>query len=75
MTIRFLQTTPSAKPGFPFQPGQVITLTGMTREARQWLKDGRVEVVKEVPEAAVAGVSERAVMPRAKGRHADRTAV
>ncbi len=68
MTLRFLQTTPSASPGFPFQPGQVITVDRPTPEMRQWLKAGFAEVVKEEPEIEVTAHQERAVLPRGRPR-------
>ena len=69
MQIRFLQTTPSHAPDHPFQPGQVITVTSLTKESRQWLKDGLATIVPEEPEAAVEPSGERAVLPRARERH------
>lgn len=58
MTVRFLETVDSAVPGFPFMPGQVIRLTGMTPEVRTWLANGRVELLRDTePERAVAVAS------------------
>lgn len=71
MRIRFLQTTASQNPNFPFQAGQVIALDRLTPEARQWIKDGRAEVVLDSPEAAVQPAGERAVQPKAHRRTAD----
>ncbi len=52
-------------PGFPYKPGQVIHLTGMTHELQQWVKDGIAEVVRDAePELAVVGPKERAVTRR-----------
>lgn len=53
MTIRFLETTPSAHPDYPFQAGQVIRLPRMTPTLRAWLKEGKAELVKETSETAV----------------------
>lgn len=49
-------------------PGQVITgLSRLSPEMRQWLRDGRAELVRdEEPEEAVVAPAERAVMR--KGR-------
>lgn len=72
MTIRFLQVTESAAPGFPFVPGQVIHLTGITPEVQRWIGSGSAEVVNEEPEAAIVESGERAVLPRAKRRELSR---
>jgi hypothetical protein len=45
--VRFLQTTPSASPDFPFQAGQVITLSRLTPEIRQWLNDARAVLLDD----------------------------
>lgn len=69
MTLRFLMTTASQHPEYPFQAGQVIHLSGLTPEFRRWLSEGRVELVKDTePERAVA------VAPRVDElhRHKDR---
>jgi len=49
MILRFLRTTPSASPDFPFQPGQRIQVTKLTAEMRAWIKDGSAEIVREAP--------------------------
>jgi len=46
MILRFLRTTPSSSPDFPFQPGQRIAVTKLTAEMRAWIKDGAAEVVR-----------------------------
>ena len=62
MKIRFLHTTPSAAPGYPFQPGQVIDVPKITTEVREWIKDGKAELLREPElEVATVGVTERAV--------------
>lgn len=66
MRIRFLQTTPSASPDHPFQPGQTIEVSKLTQEMRSWLKsaDGhqpRAVLLKDEPERAVVRGRERAV--------------
>lgn len=68
MTLRFVRTTASGRPDFPFQAGQIIHVEKLTAEMRVWLRDGAAELLKEEPEAAVLGMTERAVEPRAKGR-------
>lgn len=70
MTIRFLQVTESSAPGVPFQPGQVIHLAGMTPEVRQWIREGRAELVREEPlETGTVEPEELATTgPRRKGR-------
>jgi hypothetical protein len=70
MRIRFLHTTASSNPHYPFQAGQIIEVPELTREMRNWLKSGGAEVLPEIePEAAVVGADERAVeaKPRARG--------
>lgn len=67
MQIRFLHTTESAAPGYPFQAGQVITLTKLTAEARRWIADGLAELVREDGEVPTLPAIERAVTTR-KGR-------
>ena len=76
MKIRFLRTTPSAVPAYPFQAGQIIEVEKLTEEMRAWLKpaaDGTVlaELIGAEPELAIVGVAEHAVVrgsKRAKGR-------
>lgn len=70
MRVRFLQTTPSAAPDAPFQPGQMIDVPGLTREIRDWLKEGYAVVVPDALEAAAVAAPERAVHVRAKARTA-----
>jgi hypothetical protein len=50
-------------------PGQVIHLAGLTPEVREWITSGRAELVAEEPESAVIPEQERAVLPKARGRH------
>lgn len=73
MKIRFLQTTESGQPGFPFRAGQVIDVPRLTSEMRAWLTVpaggiALAEVLKDEPEAAVMPPEERAVLPVAKGK-------
>lgn len=72
MKIRFLLTTASDSPEFPFVAGQVIHVDHLRSHMRKWLRDGNAELLPDVqPEAAVAPVDEvkTAVLPRAQ-RHA-----
>jgi hypothetical protein len=67
--LRFLQLTASPNPYFPFQPGQVIHLSRLNPEVRQWIRDGRAELIQEVAELAALGVSgETAAMPKGRAR-------
>lgn len=68
MTIRFLQTSPSASPEYPFQAGQVITVPRLTREMARALETGSAIVLTETPETASVSASSRAVKPRGKAR-------
>lgn len=76
MKIRFLVTTASASPDFPFRAGQIIDVPHPTPEMLAWLKplpDGtkRAEVFDAEPiEAAVTPEPERAVQPKAGKRRA-----
>jgi len=47
MILKFLRTTPSASPEFPFQPGQRIAVTKLTAEMRAWIKDGAAELIRD----------------------------
>lgn len=71
MRIRFLETTASAHPQYPFQAGQIITLPRLSPEMRQWLREGRVEVLGgDVEELAMVGAAPEqatAIRPRARG--------
>lgn len=70
MKLRFMQTTASDSPEYPFQAGQIIEVPGLTRTMRGWLRDGWAVLVDE-PEAAVMGAApERATVarPRARGK-------
>ena len=46
MQIRFLQTTPSENPDFPFLAGQVINVTAPTRFLLSLVDGVRAEVVR-----------------------------
>jgi hypothetical protein len=77
MKIRFLGTTTSSTPGYPFQAGQVIDVPALTDEIRAWLvtqPNGyrQAEVVPEDDALQTASVvaPERAVRERAKVRPA-----
>lgn len=62
MRIKFIQTTPSDSPDYPFVPGQVIDVEKMTRVIRQWVADGAAFVLAEAPiQTAVKRDTERAV--------------
>jgi hypothetical protein len=61
MRLKFLQTMPSSRDGFPFQAGQIIEMAKLTPEFRQWIKDGAAVVLREeTPETAVSRDPERA---------------
>lgn len=47
MTIRFLMTTASQSPAYPFQAGQVIHLSSLTPDLKRWITEGRAELVRE----------------------------
>lgn len=69
MTIKFLQTTPSENPDFPFQAGQIVDLP-MTKRVQQWIADGFAVVVVPEREKAVLGAPEETATesrPRGKG--------
>jgi hypothetical protein len=69
MRIRFLQTTPSMNPTFPFQAGQIIEVPKLTAEMRGWLANGSAHLLKDEPETAVVGTGpEHATLPPAKAR-------
>jgi len=70
MTLKFLQTTPSAAPDLPFQAGQIIHVLKITTEIREWLRTGvAMRLPDPAPEAAVLGPPEEtAVLPVASGR-------
>ncbi len=71
MTLRFLQTTPSASPDFPFQAGQVVKdLPRLSPEMRQWIRDGVAELIRdeEPIEAVVVPALEHAVSRKRKAR-------
>jgi hypothetical protein len=71
MRLKFLQTTPSDNPNFPFQAGQVVDVDELSPSMRAAIASGAaVLVFAPGPEAAVVALSERAVLPRAKGRKA-----
>lgn len=68
MVLRFLLTTASQAPEYPFLAGQTITVSALTPEMRQWIKDGRAELVQDEPETATVGPHERAVQKPGKRR-------
>jgi hypothetical protein len=80
MKIRFLRTTASASPGYPFQAGQVIDVADPTPQMLAWLErqaDGSqiAEVVRESDgERAVIETGERAVTVSQSGRRGRRGA-
>lgn len=61
MRLRFLATTESQVPGYPFQAGQEIVVDEVTPEVRRWLKYSHAVAVREEPEIAIAPPVERAV--------------
>lgn len=71
MTIRFLQTCASENPEYPFQAGQIITVT-VPSDFLLGLLDGvRAEIIPaDVLEMAVAPVTERPEPVRSKQRKA-----
>jgi hypothetical protein len=66
MRVKFLQTTPSDNPDFPFQAGQVIDITSVTAPIRAALKTGSAVILANPEDlvTATAEASERAVLPR-----------
>jgi hypothetical protein len=74
MTIRFLQTTQSGTPGFPFLAGQVITIEGpIPASFRAALESGLAELVRDADDAAEdlaveAPLPETAIVSRKRGR-------
>ena len=69
MTIRFLQTTASENPDFPFQPGQVVTVACPTPFLLDAIARGEAEVVKtDETERAIAPEPETAEPVTQKGR-------
>ena len=71
MRLKFLQTTTSDNPNFPFQAGQVVDVADLSPSMRAALETGSAVLVSDPgPEAAVVSAPERAVLPRAKGRKA-----
>jgi hypothetical protein len=71
MRLKFLHTIPSDNPHFPFMAGQVVDVEQLSPSMRAALETGAAIIVSDPgPEAAVVGASERAVLPRARGRKA-----
>lgn len=70
MRIRFLETTPSDRPDFPFQVGQVIEWPDLDDTVQRWLESGIAEVVPEsaAESAALDVAAQAAVEPRPKRR-------
>jgi hypothetical protein len=66
MVLRFLMTTASQAPGYPFMAGQEITVSDLTAEMRQWVADGRAEIVSDVPELATLAPHEQAIVKRGR---------
>lgn len=67
MTIRFLETCPSENPAFPFQAGQVISVTAPSAFLLSLIDGVRAEVVKtDDTERAIAPEPERAEPVRRK---------
>jgi hypothetical protein len=56
MRLRFLQTTASDRPEFPFQAGQIIEVSSrLTPEMLRWLKEGVAIALEDAAEAATLG--------------------
>ncbi len=68
MTIRFLALTESSVPGVPFRPGQLIEVESVTPDMEAAIRHGLAEIVREEPELAVIGASEKAVLRRGRKR-------
>lgn len=56
MRLKFLRTTASQSPEYPFRAGQIIPLERLTPEFRRFVRDGAAEVLPEDD-------TERAVAP------------
>ena len=70
MNIRFLRTTASDSPEYPFQTGQIVDLP-MSARVRQWIEDGAaVVVVPERETTMLGGPEEKATLrqPKPRGR-------
>lgn len=68
MILKFLHTTPSQNPDFPFQAGQRIEVPKLTPEMRGWIKDGFAVLVGEEIATAVVEPTERAVVRKGKAQ-------
>lgn len=68
LRLRFLVTTESDVPGYPFMAGQEIAVLQPSAAMRQAMRNGHAVVVSEEPELAVVGVTERAVTRRGRRR-------
>ncbi len=69
MTIRFLQTTPSENPDYPFQAGQIITVAAPSEFLLSLLDGVRAEAVPmDILERAVEQDTARPEPHRKKGR-------
>ena len=66
MQVRFLGIVESDVAEVPFVLGQIIRLPQLTPRVRQWLRDGVAELLRDEPELAVDGPTERAVTRRRK---------
>ena len=67
--IKFLQTTPSDNPDFPFQAGQIVDLP-MSKRVQQWITDGFAVVIAPAREekTVLGGPEETATETRPKSR-------
>ena len=69
MKIRFLQTTPSDNPEYPFMAGQVITVAQPTPSLLRLIDDEHAEIVREdAIERAVVAPDPTPEPLRKKGR-------
>jgi hypothetical protein len=57
-TIKFLETTPSENPDFPFQPGQVIRVSKLSPSLRKAIQAHQALLLKDEPERAITAPPE-----------------
>jgi len=69
MTIRFLETTPSEHPDFPFVAGQIIYVDAPSRFLLKLIKDKRAQVIRtDDTERAIAPETEQPEPTRGRKR-------
>lgn len=66
LQLRFLEPTDSDVSGYPFLPGQVITLRTLGNREQRWVTEGRAEIVAGEPELASVAPVETAVIRKGK---------